>query len=186
MLTHLKTTYGRITQDDLEANRNLLAAQWNPDDPIENIWLRIRECQAFCPTLQPITNSTAIRLTLQVFESTGVFASAVDKWRDKPLAGQTLLNFTSHSNFQNKERSRKLTAQTASYHGANQANIVPPLPAAAIAAAAAVVANAAPAALVRDVRMYYCHTHGLERTRLTPVPVAPIPVPTTRGPEPPS
>lgn len=161
ILTHLKATYGVITQDDLETNRNLLVAQWNPDDPIENIWLRIRECQSFCSTIEPITNGTAIRLTLQVFEGTGVFASAVDKWRDKPLADHTLLNFTSHFNFENKERLRKLTAQTAGYHGANQATIVPASPAASVAAAAALVANAAPAALIGDVRMFYCHTHGL-------------------------
>ena len=86
MLIHLKATYSCITQDDLEANRNLLAAQWNPDDPIENIWLRIRECQTFCRTLEPIANGTAICLILQVFESTGVFASAAGKWRDTPIA----------------------------------------------------------------------------------------------------
>ena len=43
MLSHLKATYGQITQDALEVNRNFLAADWNPaDDPIENVLQRFQ------------------------------------------------------------------------------------------------------------------------------------------------
>jgi hypothetical protein len=157
MLQHLQDTYGQIAPDDVEQNRNLLSAEWNPDDPIEDIWIRIRDCQAFASTIEPISNMAAIRLTLTVFEKTGVFASAVDKWRDKPVADQTLPNFTTHFNFENKERLRKATAQTAGFHGANQAAIVPPSPNIALAA----TPHIAPVVTVGEIKMYYCHTHGL-------------------------
>jgi hypothetical protein len=163
MLQHLQATYGQVRPDDLENNRTLLSAVWNPDDPIKEIWIRIRACQAFAATIEPISNNAAVRLTLTVFEKTGVFASAVDKWRDKPPVELTLHNFIAHFNFENKERLRELTAQTAGYHGANQAAIVPPSPAAPATAAAAANAAAAPVVEVDTVKMYYCHTHGLSR-----------------------
>jgi hypothetical protein len=43
MLTHLQATYGLITPEEIETNRNLLTTAWNPDDPIEDFWLRIKE-----------------------------------------------------------------------------------------------------------------------------------------------
>jgi hypothetical protein len=166
MLNHLKATYGQVSADDIEINRNLLSAEWSPDDPIENVWLRIRECQTFALTIEPISDGAAVRLTLAVFENTGVFANAVEKWREKSVIEQTLANFKTHFNFQNKERIRKLTAQTAGYHGANQADIIPasPTDAAVAPALAAAAANPPPpAVVVGDVRMYYCHTHGLNK-----------------------
>jgi hypothetical protein len=139
-----------------------LSAIWNPDNPIEDIWIKISSCQAFVSTIEPISNNAGIRLTLTVFEKTGVFASAVNKWGDKPTAEHTLPIFIRHFNFENKERCWKLTAQTAGYHhGAHQAAIIPASPPATAAAAAA---NApAPAVQVDNVKMHHCHAHGLSR-----------------------
>ena len=162
MLNHMKATYGQVAQDDVEQNRTLLSADWNPDDPIEDVWIRIRDCQAFAAPIEPISDNAAIRLTLTVFEKTGVFATAVDKWRDKPVADHTLPIFVAHFNFENKERLRKLTAQTASFHGAHQAEIVPPSPP-ATALSVTPAAPPAPVVTVGEVKMYYCHSHGLGR-----------------------
>jgi hypothetical protein len=52
MLQHLKDTYGQIAPDNVEQNRSLLSAEWNPDDPIEDIWIRIRDCQAFAAIIR--------------------------------------------------------------------------------------------------------------------------------------
>jgi hypothetical protein len=79
---------------------------------------------------------------------------AVEKWREKPIANQTLPNFTAHFNFENKERLRKLTAQTADFHGAHQAAI----------AAAAAAAAAACDVIIDDLWMHCCHTHGLGKS----------------------
>jgi hypothetical protein len=64
MLNHLKDTYGRVAPEDMEKNRNLLSVEWNSDEPIENIWLRIRDCQAFAAPIEIITNGAAMHLTL--------------------------------------------------------------------------------------------------------------------------
>jgi hypothetical protein len=46
ILTHLRTTYATLTDDDLETNRSKLSTPWNPDEPIEQLWLRIKHIRA--------------------------------------------------------------------------------------------------------------------------------------------
>jgi hypothetical protein len=161
ILNHLKSTYGTITPEGIEDNRSLLGSDWNPEDPIEDLWLRIKECQRFATAAtEPIPNAAAICLILAALEKSGVFSSAVEKWRDKEPATQTLANFQSLSDFENKERLRKLTAKSAGYHGSHNADIiVPPSPG---TAAAATPALAPPSVDVGNgLKMYYCWSHGL-------------------------
>eukprot|EP00980_Cylindrotheca_fusiformis_P028371 scaffold22595_cov102-Cylindrotheca_fusiformis.AAC.8 len=64
VLEHLHTTYGTLTAVELEANREKLAEQWNPDQPIEQLWIRIRTiCDTAIASKQPITDATVITLT---------------------------------------------------------------------------------------------------------------------------
>ena len=170
MLTHLHDTYGRITPEELERNRMLLSADWNPDDPMEGFWFMIKEVQRYATAgAEPITDAAVIRLTLPVFEKTGVFTTAVEKWRDLDEADWTMPRYQAHFIKANKERIRKLTALTAGYHGAHaaigaQPGAAPPIAAAAIApAVAANLAN--PAAIVDGQQFYYCWTHGLGTNR---------------------
>jgi hypothetical protein len=72
MLMHLKATYGTITPEDIEANRAVLGSNWNPDEPIEDLWLRIKECQRFAAAAEePIPDAAAIRLVLAALEQSG-------------------------------------------------------------------------------------------------------------------
>lgn len=123
MLTHLKTTYGTISREEIDANRVSLTQPWNPDEPIENLWVRIPEAQRIANLAvppEPITDSAALRALLTVFEATGVFITACEKWRDKVDAEWTLANFREHFTRANKERMRQLTAGKI-FHGANAA-----------------------------------------------------------------
>jgi hypothetical protein len=106
--------------------------------------------------------STIIRLTLEVFDKTGVYKTGVYNhaclaWCEKATVDQTLNNYKVHFTAANKERKckRKLTAQAAEFHGGN-----------AIAATnnhQCAVAAAPPTGriLIGDVKMSYCWTHGL-------------------------
>ena len=47
LLTHLRETYGLITPDQLDENAATLDREWNPDDPLERLWQRVRECRSF-------------------------------------------------------------------------------------------------------------------------------------------
>jgi hypothetical protein len=136
-----------------------LSADWNPDDPIEDVWIRISECQTFASTIEAIADMAAIRLALAAFENTGVFAHAAEKWRDKPAVQHALPLFKVHFNFEKKERLRKLAAKTAGFHGANQATA--PTTTAAATAALAALNITPPVVAVGEVKMCCCHTHGL-------------------------
>jgi hypothetical protein len=69
MMEYLHATYGQVTQEDIEANCNLLSSTWSPDDPITDIWLHICICQSYALAAgEPISNSAAIPLTLGIFK----------------------------------------------------------------------------------------------------------------------
>jgi hypothetical protein len=164
MLAHLKLTYGTITPKSIEENRQLLGADWNPDSAMEDTWLKIIECQRQATAAnEPIQDLTAIRLVLDAFERSGVFTNAVEKWNDKVAASaahETMANFQLHFDHENDERVRKLTAQTAGFHGANNTtstpttDVVPPSP----GTAAAVTPHVD---IGNGTKMYYCWSHGL-------------------------
>ena len=125
IIEHLRATYAIVAPEEIDANRDQLSTPWNPDEPIEDVWTKIVEIQRFALAANEIiTDATALRLTLKVFEATGVFITESEKWRDKPHIEWTMDNFQEHFNQATKERHRKLTAQTAGYHGAHSAAIV--------------------------------------------------------------
>jgi hypothetical protein len=159
MLTHLQDTYGQISREEIDANRNKLTADWNADDPIEDLWSRNVEVQRLASVAnEAIPDTAVIRLTLSVFERTGVFTTACEKWRDKPDVDWTTANFQTHFNLANKERIRQLTARQAGYHGANSAIVPVITPPPAIDHIAAAITNTITSS---NTKMYYCWTHGL-------------------------
>jgi hypothetical protein len=163
---HLRSTYGAITLEDLETNRARLAADWNPDSPLEDVWALIRETQRFAADgHDPISDTTVLSLLLTAFEKSGVFSTAIDKWRDKDPIDWTLANFQPHFTKANVERKRKskLTTQTGDFHTANAAaGTQPPL-----------LSTPPPASTPgpssfrgpTGISWYYCHTHGLGRNK---------------------
>jgi hypothetical protein len=167
MLAHLQETYGAVTNEEIEANRSQLSADWNPDEPMEDLWLRLHECQRYAMAAgEAIPDAAAIRLTLAVLEKTGVFITACEKWRDRPDAEWTLVNLKAHFKKADQERIRVLTARGAGYHGAHAAVESPtPLVPVTAAAAIAVTPPARPVRVNGPVQMYYCWTHGLGKNR---------------------
>ncbi len=161
MLAHLKTEY--------EANRSKLSAPWNPDNPIEDIFLSIHDAKriALCVN-EPITDGAAICLTLLAFEATGVHELAIDKRQQKDEATKTMPNFCLHFQAENEAHLTIMTGRTAGYHGAHAANNIPAVtpmptvPAAPITNTANVTTASAPHVCTNHgVNMYYCWSHGL-------------------------
>ena len=168
MLSHLKEHYGTISSDDIETNRNKLFTPINVDKPLETIWLRIKEVQCFALAAnanEPISDDAVVRITLPMFEKTGVFDIVTEKWRDKPDIEWTMPLFKAHFDKGNKERIHKLTAKTAGYHGANAATTPPTLCEEVAAAATTPTSNEPPSIRTNNLTMYYCWSHGLGKNR---------------------
>ena len=104
-----------------------------------------------------------INLTIIMLEKTGVFTTACDTWRVKPPGDKTLANFKLHFTQENEERVRKLTAQSAGFHGANSAAgiVFDPLISPAVPATAAAATGTPTVTTNCNTKMYYCWTHGL-------------------------
>jgi hypothetical protein len=45
MLAHLKEEYGELDATEIETNRAALAGAWNPDDHIQDLFIRIHDAQ---------------------------------------------------------------------------------------------------------------------------------------------
>ena len=133
-----------MTPDDAEANRQSLMAIINIDDPLETLFERIITVQQIAPEFAPISDATAITLTLKAIEATGVFATAIHEWRSMIPANQTMANFRLHFDRANQERIRLLPTAAAGLHGANNAVGNP---------------RGAPNAVPNN-GWAYCHTHG--------------------------
>jgi hypothetical protein len=164
MLTHLKDEYGSIEPDNLEANRARLSHDWNPDEPIESLWLRIQEVQRYASKgREPITDDTVLRLLLPVLEKTGVFIHATTMWRDEDPITATLATFKAHFTHAYKEHHRQLTAQLAGYHSANAAITTPPLVPSTPTPTPAPSAALPFLCATGRCKMYYCWSHGLSK-----------------------
>jgi hypothetical protein len=126
ILIHLRTTYGIVTPEDLHLNLKNLSRQWNPIQPLSNLWNQIQKCQDIAVnTEEPINDATVLRLTITNLENSGAFPHDVRNWHKLPAAHQTLGALKLHFNVANNKRTCILGSKSAGY--ANIATPVPPL-----------------------------------------------------------
>jgi hypothetical protein len=154
IMAHLRTRYGIITGDMLQANLDKLNSEFTPGDSMDSLWLRIKECRELVAAVDPITEMMAMTAMMKVLTKTGVFTVGCKDWRTAhpTVATWTLALFQPFFDLANDERVRNLTTSGAGYHGANAAGGTPP-PAAA---------GGRPRVLVDGTSTwYYCWSHGL-------------------------
>jgi hypothetical protein len=177
IILHLMATYGILTTDDLENNRDKIKADWNPDTDIEHLWTRAMTCKKFAEgTALALSDEAIMHLLLIPLEKTKLFQDDIKAWRILTPTAQTWDAFKLHFEARNKERTRNLSTGTAGYNAlaaatANLAIDVPQQDATVHRAYAAVVAEGStrrppPGATIVDagpgvVKMYYCHSCGL-------------------------
>ena len=154
-MPHLLAQNGTMTPVELERNRAALSEPWNLDDPITDLWAKIANIQRVATLDQvPIPDTTVITLSLAMLEKTGLLPTTTEKFRLRPADTCTLPLFKSAFKLGYQERVRKLTTGNAGFHGAHQAVLATPSPAAA-------VVTPSPAAhpvhvSVDGGKMYYC------------------------------
>jgi hypothetical protein len=128
---------------------------------MENLWKNIKIIRAIATQGgEPISDGTTIQLTLIALGKTGVHSHAIETWYDKDDAEHTWANFQLHFNKHEKTRLKKLTAQSAGFHGAQNATRIPddqPLAAAA---------QGKPKDLYESngIPLFYCWSHGLSKS----------------------
>jgi hypothetical protein len=98
LLTHLETTYGKVTNQDLANNLEQMNHQWDPSAPLEDLWTQIQKARNYAATANPITDTNALLSAEKNLTNSGVFTTTFDQWRIKPIAEQTYDNLMIHFN----------------------------------------------------------------------------------------
>ena len=183
LLTHLITTYGTMTDEELEANRSLLASPWNPDEPFARFWVRVKDIRSTATNHGvPITDTQTITLCRTALSAAGVYGNAINQWDTKPPGDKTWATFQQHFKLHEKARIKGLTtAQQAGFHGANYATnynvgIHVPSPPPTVTCASCNAAQTATTPPTRNspttttnppdghATIGYCWSHGATRT----------------------
>jgi hypothetical protein len=106
MVTHLQSQYGTITPDDLAANLVKIKTPWNPDTPLETVFVLGTECRDFAKAGEdPISDPTYLRILLDIFRASGVMATALEEWDSKAKDQKTVANARVH--FTQKDKYRR-------------------------------------------------------------------------------
>ncbi len=91
MVVTLVSTYGKITPEELEANRASLLTAWDITQPIEQLWSRhatIRQIAAAAET--PLSDRIIMDQTIVLFRNRVVFVLGLDAWRRLPTASKRI------------------------------------------------------------------------------------------------
>lgn len=147
ILTHLHTTYGQLTTDDLDLNMATLHKEWNPTQPIEDLFEQIQKCRAFADETDPNSEKTAVRAAIANLEKTGLFSDAIRDWRKRPVVEHTIIILRTTFTAADKEPQRLQTSAGAGYH----------------TSAAAITKQHVQPTLTpanNSTQMYYCWSHG--------------------------
>lgn len=119
MLVHLNTTYGAITEDDLEKNEASLDTPWDPSTPTETAFSHADACQEFALAGEDeISDHKYIRANLKKFEASGVLEDACSDWRKKAVGDRTKANMKTHFRRYNQDRLRRLSAADVGFGNA--------------------------------------------------------------------
>jgi hypothetical protein len=123
MLTHLYTTYGRLTPSDLQANDARMKTNYDPNQPIEAFLDQIGDAVALADAAQaPYMPAQIVAIAYNLIFSTGMFPDACRDWRRRPTVEQTWANFKTDMALAHQElRDSQVTSTQAGYQSANAA-----------------------------------------------------------------
>ena len=94
LLTYIVKKYDVITFDELDTNREKLAASWDSSEPINELWIRTQQIQRFAIAgLKPIDDDTVMNTLLNVLKKTGVFSTHITIWKQKPVNSWNMIDF---------------------------------------------------------------------------------------------
>jgi hypothetical protein len=121
MLDHFFDTYGNITAVDLDINFEPMRRAWDPQQPVETLFMQIQDCADYSEAGGfPIDHSRQINVWYAKIFATGHFMSACRRWNEKPSAEKTWTHFKSYfaaAHRQHKQMQGE-SAATAGYHSA--------------------------------------------------------------------
>jgi hypothetical protein len=120
MLTHLYTSYGRLTPADLQGNDTRLRNPYDPNQPIQALFDQIKDADALAAAAQaPYSPAQIVSIAYTLVFATGTLPEACREWRPNP-SDHTWPNFKifiaeAHQDL----RDSQVTSKQSGYHDAN-------------------------------------------------------------------
>ena len=123
MLTHLYTSYGRLSPADLQENDTRMRHKYDPSQPIESLYDQIEDAVTLAAAGQaPYTTPQIVSIAYNLVFNTNLFPDACREWRRRPIADHTWVNFKTTFTIAHQElRESQVTSEQAGYHNANAA-----------------------------------------------------------------
>jgi hypothetical protein len=120
MLTHLYTSYSRLTPADLQGNDTRLRNPYDPNQPIKSLFDQIEDAVALAAAAQaPYSPAQIVAIAYTLVFTTGMLPEACRKWRRNP-ADHTWPNFkTFFAEAHQDLRDSQITSKQSAYHDAN-------------------------------------------------------------------
>ena len=158
LLEYIAEKYDVISYDELQTNRDNLDATWDSSEPIHRLWSRTQKVKRFAIAgKKPIDDDTIMHALLTVLKKTGVFATHITIWKQKPENTWTLKAFQEFFDEADKERNEH-TAKEAGY--ANAVKTGKGGTASANAATTTTINTDMTYMTLGDKKIYYCWSHG--------------------------
>jgi hypothetical protein len=123
LLTHLLTYYAMIAPTALTQNYERLNAPYDPNQPIETLFQKIKDARSFAVAdRQPYGAAMIVNVAYTLVFNTGFFPDACRAWQSRAIAGKTWAQFKLI--FSTAHREFRLTKQTAQQSGSHSANMM--------------------------------------------------------------
>jgi hypothetical protein len=123
LLTHLLTHYAMIAPTELTQNYERLNAPYDPNQPIEMLFQKIQDAQAFVVAGgQPYGAAMIVNVAYTLVFNTGLFPDACWAWQSREIAGKTWAQFK--LDFATAHREFRLTNQISHQSGFHSANMM--------------------------------------------------------------
>ena len=120
IFNHLFINYGNVTYADLQKNEEDMAKPWDPDTPIELVYVQVEEAARVAELGHaPMSENKKITAAYNIINNTGEFSTVCREWRQKPEAEKTWSNFKKQFSKEYKDYKDELTSQTTHHYKAN-------------------------------------------------------------------
>jgi hypothetical protein len=117
LLSYLQTTFGSISEKELEQNTARMQLQWNPPTAIKALFLQFENGLSFATAGQDApTKPTVLRWASIIIKQTGRFDIACREWRQMDPSAKDWSLFKRHFKAADKDLRRLDTTGTAGYH----------------------------------------------------------------------
>ena len=119
LLTHLYTTYARITPGDLERNNEIMTKPWDPNLPVEFLFKQIEDATAYADHGgAPLTDVQVVNKAYTLVYNTGLFPDECKDWSRLTLTNQTWIDFKATFALAHQEWRESQTQTAGNTYGA--------------------------------------------------------------------